>query len=135
MEPDREIEATLCVAKKDFEFDSVTEALGIEPSDQWVQKHDHLKGTDLDYKSWQLSTGKVDSDSVSLVVEDLLVKVQGKEQVLKSLTESGFALTVVCSITIFKERPVYDLSKEAVAKIAEIGADFSMDLYDFSTND
>ena len=49
--------------------------------------------------------------------------------------KSGHQISVVCYITIWRDRPVYDLSRKVVKKLAEIEAEFGIDLYDYSEDD
>ena len=132
MKSSREIEATLCITKKDFEFEAVTNLLELEPTEKWVQKYDQLKNTELDYKSWNLSTGVFDNDSISEVVEELLKKIDEKEDKIRTLVETGFSISVVCVVKVWTDKPIYELSKGVISKLADIYAEFSIDILDFS---
>lgn len=135
MNKPREIKATLCISKKTVDFKAITELLDLQPTKEWTQVHEHLKNTEFDYMSWNYSTEKMDCASVSDVVEILLERLKGKEDKIVSLYKAGHKISVVCPISILTDRPVYELSQEAISKLAEIKADFGMDIVDFSEDE
>lgn len=55
-----------------------------------------------------------------------------RDQLRQFVAEHDLKVTVVVNVTINEERPVYELSTETMRKLVEIGAEFALDIFDYS---
>ena len=45
----------------------------------------------------------------------------------------SFDVGICCSVTIWEDRPIYDLSAKVIKRLADIGCEFGLDIYDYSS--
>ena len=124
----------LYIAGRDFEPEICTSTLGIDPTQIWRQKLKHLEHRiDLPNISWRLGRSKRPLYSVSEAVEEVLDLVWPAREKLKMFIEShDFEVGIECSVTIFDDRPVYELLPHTIQRLAVIGCRFGLDIIDYS---
>lgn len=119
----------------DLDPESCTSALGLKPSEVWRQKHKHLLDhKDLPSVSWSLGEKNQREFSVSKAVEAVLDLVwPARERVIRFVSGKNFIVGVTCSVTIYEDRPIYDLSKETISRLAVLDCEFCLDIFDYSS--
>ena len=122
------------ISGRNFDPEICTSALGIEPTEIWRQKHEHLKQRkDIPNISWQLGKKKRHLYSVSEAVEEILDLIWPAREKIKMFTErKEFEVGIDCSVTIFDDRPVYELLPHTIQRLAVIGCGFGLDIFDYS---
>jgi hypothetical protein len=55
-----------------------------------------------------------------------------REKVRSFAREHNLSITLVCNVTIFDDRPVYELKPDTMEKLAWFGAEFGLDIFDYS---
>ncbi len=125
------------IAGWDFDPAICTLAIGLDPSEIWKQEHKHLLGQkDIPNISWNLCRKKQRSYSVSEAVDEVLDLIWHKrEEVIRFSMNSNFNVGVTCSVTIHEDRPTYDLSLTTIKRMAGLGCEFSLDIFDYSSDD
>jgi len=48
------------------------------------------------------------------------------------LAEHMLDLSIICNVTIYDDRPVYELSRKTIKELANLDAEFIMDIFDYS---
>ena len=129
-----QVEASFVVGGRDFDARRITEILEYEPSSVWVQRHEHLRQrVDLDNVQWVVTSGPRNCYSVSEVVEELLSTITPIVSKLPAVfAELKVAATVVATVRIREDRPLYDLSPRAIRMLLPLGCEFLLDIYDLS---
>ena len=125
------------IAGWDFEPDDITDKLGLVPTEVWKQKREHLLSRkDIPNVSWNLGKHEERIYSVSDAVEsvmDLLLPV--KEKIKHVSEKPNYHVGITCSVTIYEDNPIYDLSVSAISKLSELGCEFSLDIFDYSSDE
>lgn len=76
---------------------------------------------------------KEESDSLERPISALLSDLhQFREQIEAVLQETGASAKLIVSVTIEEARPVYGLSAELIAEIAQFHVDLYIDIFDYS---
>jgi len=123
------------VAGWDFEPDIITSYLGLAPTEVWKQKHAHLLSRkDIPNVSWSLGCRDERIYSISDAVDgvlDLLWPV--KEQIKLVSKKPDYYVGITCSVTIYEDSPVYDLSANTISRLSELGCEFSLDIFDYAS--
>ena len=119
----------------DFDPAMVTLAIGLEPSEVWKQKHKHLlHRKDIPNTCWSLGIGKQRNYSVSEAVDEVLDLIWPKRaEIKKFVMNDSVNVGIDCSVTIWEDRPVYDLSAKVIKRLADLGCEFGLDIYDYSS--
>ncbi len=131
------IKASFCVSGRDFDPQVVTGELGLQPTEIWTQKHAHVREyAELDTDSWNFEIRDDSSRSVSDAVERLLEHfLPLAERLPNVLRRTGTRAGVAVSVTIYEDRPVFDLSAQAIQGLARLNCDFSLDIFDYSSDE
>jgi hypothetical protein len=128
-----ELSASLTISGDHLNFSECTTALGINPTQTWTRPYDYDSNV-VPSKQWVFGFEKKVFDSVSDAVAELFQMIYGKEErILSFASNNGYRTTVTCSVAILEDRPLYDLATEQIVNIANIGAEFMMDIYDYSS--
>ena len=124
-----------CISGWDFDPAMVTSAIGLEPSEVWKQKHEHLLNRkDIPNICWSLGRGEQRNYSVSEAVDEVLDLIWPKRAEIKKFAiNDSFDVGIDCSVTIWEDRPVYDLSAKVIKRLADLGCEFGLDIYDYSS--
>ena len=124
-----------CISGWDFDPAMVTSAIGLEPSKVWKQKHEHLlHRKDIANTCWSLGREKQRNYSVSEAVDEVLDLIWPKRaEIKKFVMNDSFDVGIDCSVTIWEDRPVYELSAKVIKRLADLGCEFGLDIYDYSS--
>ncbi len=69
------------------------------------------------------------SEAISILLCELL---SNKERLNAYVNAYGLEVSVICNVTITEDRPVYQIEKDVVNTLSSIGAEFLMDIFDYS---
>jgi len=124
------ISAHLVVSSDDLDFAACTAAVGIEPTKTWTGKIDSPL---VSKKQWSIGFNRRQFDGVDEALDALLDMTAGHEGRFREFAESsGCRLSVVCAVTIWKDRPVYEITQAQIRWLAGMGARFLLDIFDYS---
>ena len=131
------ITAYVIVSGHSFDPDACTETVGLEPTRVWRQTRKWLLDhPDIPNGSWSVGVGKVPSYSLDETVTAALEIVWPSRVQLKRFVQSNdVELSIGSTVTIHAERPVYDLSVGVMKRLVYLGADFFLDIFDYSNDD
>lgn len=137
VDPAPRLSASLTLSGKRFDFDECTRSIGLRPVAVWHPPSKSLnKSLDLPDAAWSCGFEKSPLYSVDDALRELLSTVWPKRIPIKECAEEkGLQISVDCNITIHEDRPIYELSPETMSKLVWFGADFGMDIFDYSEDD
>jgi hypothetical protein len=129
-----QITCLLVLAGDEFDSDACTATVGLTPTSVWKQEREDLRTyPGLDNMNWCFGFEKVRSHSVDEVVCGTLDSIStAKDRIVSFARAQKLSLTISCRVTIEVDRPVYDLPSNTVQRLADLGAGFSLDIYDYS---
>lgn len=129
-----EISAHFFIAGRDFDPHSVTTILGVEPTEVWRQERQELLSRrDLPTVCWKLGFKK----QPFMSIDDAVGRVLGdiwplRQRVLQWSEANSSQVGIECSVSIFEDRPVYELSAITIARLAELRCEFLLDIFDYT---
>jgi Domain of unknown function (DUF4279) len=124
------ITTCLEIAGDELDPDVCTKSIGIQPTRVRRAK---VRVAGVAGTSWAFGFEKVPLYSTSDAVEQLLAAVEPhKIAILDFVSSPTVELAVVCNVTITDERPEYCLSQEVIRRLASWGAEFALDIFDYS---
>ena len=131
------ISAEISVSGQSFDPSVCTTAVGITPTRVWRQTREWLLDRpDLPNVSWLVSVEKVASYSTDETARMVLDIVWPRRKQLKRfVADHDVHLELTCSVTIHEDRPLYELSVGTMKRLVFLGADFGLDIFDYSTDD
>ena len=111
------------------------EEIGIENFEIGIKGEPRQNGRSRNIESyWQIS---LEMESYS--VDDSLLKLFNYlesalcvDSMLKILDKHKVEVSFICNVTIREERPLYQLERQTVKKISNLGGEFLMDIFDYS---
>ena len=110
-----------------------TEAFGIEPTEVWRQRHDHVRKSLHTTDCWAVGLKRQPFYSTDDAVRKVLEIVWPlKDKIRNFVREQNLTVTLVCNVTIFGDRPVYGLGADTIEKLAWLEAEFGLDIFDYS---
>lgn len=133
MENETRIVAALYVSGENLQPESVTRAIGLEPTEVRRKGTPARAGPPIRKSEWCLMVSSRGEDSIEDCVCRVVAMVWPVRERLRSIVrKEGLELGVVVSVTIYGERPLYQLSAKTMGRLAELGAGFGLDIYDYS---
>ena len=127
------------ISDKHLVPEDVTKLFGIKPTDTGYvgQKVFEKTGRQIYKKKdriWEWSYEKrVNLYSTDEAVRLLLKTFWPKREIIrKFLEETKYEAGFTASVTIYEDRPVYELEKDTIEKLAYLHADFGIDIFDYS---
>lgn len=120
---------------RDFDVDEVTKVIGIAPTETWRQSRRELVARrDLPTQCWKFGYKNRPCESVDDIVSEVLGAIwPNRVRLLEYLENTPLDCGVECAVSIYGERPIYELLSETVKKIADLDCRFILDIYDYST--
>ena len=125
------ISASITISGDSLDFDQCSEAMGVQPSSVFERPYDYDSSI-VGARQWSLETEKLELESVDDAIACLLKILPPISEVSRFIEERGYDLEVVCSVDVYEDRPLYELSKETIAKLFCLKARFSMEIHDFT---
>ncbi len=128
------ITATFSIIGRDFDADECTSAIGLEPSEIWRQKIPELQHRiDLPNVNWNIIRESKTLYSVSDVVDQVIDAVWSQRDRIEDYVRGKpLEVWIGCTVTIFRDRPVYDLSAATIRRMADMKCGFMLDVFDYS---
>ncbi len=125
------ISAFLTLSGRIADFKECSDAIGLRPTDTWTKA---VLSELLPEHSWSIGFEKERGlESLDDAVSQLLQLVTGHEDRIKRYAATRhLRVTVTCTVMIFDEHPVYELTDERVRAIADLGAGLLLDVLDYS---
>jgi hypothetical protein len=122
------------IAGRDIDPDDVTRTVGLEPSRLWhATNKTVLNDPRMSTVNWIVERCKVTFYEVDEAVRQVLDIVwPHREGILRYQLGSKASASLMCSVTIREDRPVYALSAETMSRLATLRCEFSLDIYDYS---
>ena len=128
------ISATFSLAGRDFDPDECTRTLGITPTKIWrPRRPDLLVQAGLNTLAWYVEQAPTPLYSTDDAVRPVLDIVYPRRvQIREFARDHQLTTAVVCAIKSWGRRAVLELLPDTVSRLSELGASFSIDLYDYS---
>jgi Domain of unknown function (DUF4279) len=124
------ISTHLTIAGDELDVHECTKAIGLRPTEVGRAKA-RVPGTGRDW--WAFGFEKREHYSTDDAVKELLAAVRPhRKAILDFVASHDVQLSFVCNVTITDERPVYELRTEVLVELASWGAEFAMDVFDYS---
>ena len=135
--PDAEISTFVGVSGRGFDVDECTRAIGREPTEIWRQKRPHLRErVDLPDTEWMVGFQWRPFDAVDDAVRETISQIWDARSRFVAFAEAHhLSRFLVCSVRIWRERPLYNLTAQSLRQLGELGVEFSLDIYDYSEDD
>lgn len=121
----------MTISGDSLDFDQCSEAIGLQPSSVFERPY-HYDSSMVGARQWSLVTDKSELESVDDAIAGLLKLVPSVSKIVKFLAEGGYDLEIGCSIDVYEDRPLYELSNDTIEKLFSLKARFSMEIHDFS---
>jgi hypothetical protein len=103
-----------------MDFDECSTAVGLIPTRTWRSKVDALP-----IAEWGIGFEKHEYDSVDLALGKLFGMVANhKERIKQFAGLKNYTVAVVCTVTIWKDSPLYEISRSHIKELAELDAEF-----------
>lgn len=128
------ITAIFSIAGRDFDTDECTSAIGLEPSEIWRQKIPELRQRmDLPNVNWSIRRESKTLYSVSDVVDQVIDAVWShRDRIEDYVRGKPLEVVITCTVTMFHDRPVLDLSAATIRRMADMKCGFTLDVIDYS---
>ena len=128
------INVAFVIAGRDFDPQDVTRAIGLEPTNVWHATNDAvINDARMDTVNWSVGREKLALYSTDEAVREVLEIVwPNREAILQYLNASRVSATLVCNVTIWEDRPVYELAAETMSRLATLDCEFALDLFDYA---
>ena len=124
-----EISVWFVLSGENLDPDLCTETLGIKPDKVWTQPA-ITAGTQPPRREWNIGFRRHEHNDIGEAIELVLARVWDKRDLLASLVaEKGYRVTVACNVTLWKDRPLYELTENTIQRLAALGASFGLDIF------
>jgi hypothetical protein len=126
------VECVFVLSGRDFDPDACGRELGIEGTHNWRQTHEHLvHRTDLPNAEWGIGIGPDVFDEIDLPVRMVLERLASiTSLIVDYAVRHKLSAGVSCKVKVYTQPPVYALSPDAMRSMAQLGAEFTMDIID-----
>lgn len=126
------ISSLMIIGGYDWDPESCTRKIGLKPEKIWRQSDRHV----IDGKrriEWIIGFRKKEFYDTNEALLKLIDMVWEDREVIKNyVIMHNLDLSIVCNITIWKDRPVYSLAPEVLKKLAWFECELVFDIYDYS---
>lgn len=129
-----EITAHFFISGRDFDPAAVTAVLGIGPTEVWHQERQELKArADLPTVCWKHGFKKKPFISIDDAVAEILDTIWPlRDRVQQWSGANATQVGVECSVSIYNDRPVYELSATTISRLSDLRCEFVLDIFDYS---
>lgn len=128
------IEVSLVISGARFDTDECSDQVGLHSTRTWKPRRRLVKqGVLADAQEWHFGI----RNQIHASIDDSLSKLfeivfPHREAVIRYVRYRGLEISLVCNVTIHKERALLQLSRENLAKLVALEADFLLDVFDYS---
>ncbi|HEX5418756.1 MAG TPA: DUF4279 domain-containing protein [Gammaproteobacteria bacterium] len=132
-----QITAHFFISGRDFDPAAVTSVLGVDPSEVWRQERRELIARpDLPTVCWKHGFKKKPFVSIDDAVAEVLEAIWPlRDRVQQWLASNATQAGIECSVSIYNERPIYELSATTISKLSDLRCEFVLDIFDYSHDD
>jgi len=127
------IRTMIYISGDTLEHEVLTELFGFPPTEIGTKGKLKANGrTSHNETFWKYSKDIYEysvSDAILILLSELL---SNKERLNEYVNTYGLEVSVICNVTITEDRPVYQIEKDVVNMLSSIGAEFLMDIFDYS---
>ncbi len=122
------------IGGRDFDPNDVSRAIGLEPTRVWHATHKAvINDTRFNTVSWCIGYEKLPLYSTDEAVKQVLKLIwPHREPIGRYLRHGKVSATLVCNVTIWEDRPVYELSADTMQRLSALGCEFVLDIFDYS---
>ena len=126
------ISVSITISGDDLNFDECTNIVGVAPSNTFVRKY-HYDSSLVPVCQWSYTTQKIELESINDAVTILLKKLEPSlPQISIFANTRDYQIEFACSVDVYEDRPLYELSCETITHLAVLRARFSMEIHDFT---
>lgn len=128
------IDMSLVLSGADLDTDECSDQLGLHPTRIWRPRRRLVRqGVLEDRRVWYFGIRNqlyvsID-DSLSALFEVVFPR---REAIARYARRKGLTTSLVCNVTIHRDRALLELSRENLTKMTALEADFSLDIFDYS---
>lgn len=128
------ISVSFVISGRDFDPDTCSAALGLQPSNIWKQQREHLgKVLDLPNVEWQLGFDGKKLYSLDEAAAEVVGLIwPARERIRTFISQNELRATLACSVRIDVDRPEYCLSSDVMSKLGWLDCKFCLDIFDYS---
>jgi hypothetical protein len=128
----RRIKAIFYISGGDWDPSTCTAALALEPTETRRRGAvSRPQGPPAPENEWALESDWVDVASTDEPVAHLLDRLWPVRSAVRRFVDANAASCgVVVVVEILTERPVFELTKQSLTRLADLSAAFSFDIYD-----
>ena len=113
----------------DFEPEAVTAATSLKPAKIWhVGDFIGVSSRRYDYHGWRIDSGLAETTGMAEQLEALLARLEPARRSLEPFIGTAYA-EIGCVIYAYECVPEMHFSRDALQRVAEIGAEIDIDLY------
>lgn len=117
-----------CFDPRDF-----TKIVEMVPTDHGVRGQIRTPRPPVPETFWRLSLEGRRCYEIDEALAELLDLLWPKREAIRSFAKStGAAVGFDTNVTILEDRPVYSLSPRSLSRMAYLGADYGLDIFDYS---
>lgn len=127
----------LVLSGKRIDIGECTKVIGIEPTSVWRQCIKKLIDHPLlPNAEWCVGIERRPCYSSDEAVSAVIEMIWPKHKRIKEYAQANnLNIGIVCLVAIPKDQPVYELSPKTMERMAILGARFSMDIHDYSSEE
>jgi hypothetical protein len=125
------IMASIVISGDEMSFDACSKAVGLDPTTTFVRPYDYDSSL-IAARQWCFATGKVELESIDDAVQALLSYLPSMHSIADFATLGNYDVELICSVDVYEDRPLYELSKESIASLSRLRARFSMEIHDLT---
>jgi hypothetical protein len=128
-----ELLVAFSIKGRNFDLAECSARIGREATRTWIQRHEHMvQRRDIANTVWTIASAWTGGDSVDEAVGVLLDEIWPYRAAITGyVADRDLSANLECSVRIWSEAPLYSLSVETMRRLVALGAEFSLDLYDY----
>ncbi|MGF1670613.1 MAG: DUF4279 domain-containing protein [Balneolaceae bacterium] len=126
------ISSLMIIGGNNWNPDDCTNKVGLKPENIWRQPEQYIINGKRRIE-WIIGFRKkefYDTNDALLFLFDMIW--EHKEKIKSFVNEQKLDLSIICNITIWKDRPLYSFSSEALKKLAWFECELVIDIFDYS---
>ena len=128
------INVEFVIAGRDFDPQTLTNTIGLVPTRvKHVTNVAVINDPSMDTVIWTIGSKDLNVYSTDEAVQKVLEIIwPNREAILQYLNANRVSAALVCNVTIWEDRPLYDLTVETMKRLITLNCEFIMDVFDYS---
>lgn len=127
------IRTMIYISGDSFKHEVLTEVLGLSPMEVGTKGELRSNGRTVHNETFWKHSKDIYDYSISDALKTLLSEIlPNKESLNEYVKANELEISLICNVTITEERPVYQIEKDVIEQLSSIGAEFLMDIFDYS---